>query len=91
MPEELPSPVSVAELLRSKLPAELHQPVLAIVCGSGLAGLSDQLTDRVDVAYADIPGFQASTGQLNSHLTGLRSFSFSRLTFVSPPRLRAHI
>ena len=58
---DLPSPAESAKLLRSLLPEALHRPVIAIVCGSGLAGLADLLEDRVDLEYTKI-GFPSSTG-----------------------------
>ncbi|GAA6055597.1 hypothetical protein JCM3770_006718 [Rhodotorula araucariae] len=47
--------------IRSRLPKELRTPKVALVCGSGLQGLAEQLADRVLVAYADIRGFREST------------------------------
>ena len=46
-----------AALLRGKAPA----PRVALVLGSGLAGSIPELTDRVEVPYADIPGFPKAT------------------------------
>jgi purine-nucleoside phosphorylase len=37
------------------------QPVAAIVLGSGLGGLADEVTDAVRIPYADIPGWKRST------------------------------
>jgi purine-nucleoside phosphorylase len=34
---------------------------VAIVLGSGLGGFSDELTDRVEIGYGDIPGWPRST------------------------------
>lgn len=36
-------------------------PEIAMVLGSGLGGLADELESRVEVAYATIPGFSSST------------------------------
>ncbi|GAA6025565.1 hypothetical protein JCM11491_003214 [Sporobolomyces phaffii] len=47
--------------IRSRLPRELHEPVVGIVCGSGLQGLADILQDRVEVPYGSISGFGEST------------------------------
>lgn len=58
---QLPPPSEVVSVLRGKLPTALHSPKLAVVCGSGLAGLADLLQERVDVPYSDIPGFAEST------------------------------
>ncbi|XP_074838781.1 purine nucleoside phosphorylase [Carettochelys insculpta] len=38
-----------------------HRPSLAIICGSGLGGLADLLSDPVVFDYADIPNFPRST------------------------------
>jgi purine-nucleoside phosphorylase len=37
------------------------QPRVALILGSGLGGLADELSDAVVVPYADIPGFPRST------------------------------
>lgn len=38
-----------------------HRPKIAIICGSGLAGLADLLEKRDIFPYADIPNFPVST------------------------------
>jgi purine-nucleoside phosphorylase len=50
--------------IRSRLPEELKNPKVGIVCGSGLQGLADILQDRVEVPYGAITGFGESTGEL---------------------------
>ena len=60
---ELPTPATTAAALRNLLPDSLQNPQIAIVCGSGLSGLSDLLDDRVDIPYARIDGFEGSTGE----------------------------
>lgn len=42
---------------------QLRTPKVAIVCGSGLSGLSELIQDKVLVNYNDIAGFGQSTGQ----------------------------
>ena len=37
------------------------QPIAAIILGSGLGGLADQIHDAISIAYHDIPGFAKST------------------------------
>jgi purine-nucleoside phosphorylase len=37
------------------------RPTIAVVLGSGLGGFADELTDRVDLPYSEIPGWPAST------------------------------
>jgi len=39
----------------------LLEPRVGMVLGSGLGGLADALENRVEIAYADIPGWPAST------------------------------
>ena len=60
-PSSLAPPAETAGLLRSLVPEALQHPVIAIVCGTGLAGLAELLEDRVDLPYDRI-GFPASTG-----------------------------
>lgn len=50
--------------LQAKIPPKLHQPVIGIICGSGLNGLADTvlLEPRFEIQYADIPHFPSSTG-----------------------------
>lgn len=50
--------------LESNLPPELQRPKFAIICGSGLGGLSDTVDDKAkaEFQYADIPHFPLSTG-----------------------------
>jgi purine-nucleoside phosphorylase len=54
-----------AEYVRAKLPANLQNPKVAIVCGSGLGGLVDTIEPqpKVELAYGDIPNFPRSTGE----------------------------
>jgi len=47
-----------ADFLRSRLP---QTPDLALVLGSGLGGLADEITDPVFIPYAEVPGFPLST------------------------------
>jgi purine-nucleoside phosphorylase len=51
--------------LRDSLPTPLHNPKVAIVCGSGLGGLADTINaePRIEKAYGDIPNFPVSTGR----------------------------
>jgi purine-nucleoside phosphorylase len=37
------------------------EPRVGLVLGSGLGGLADDVEDRVEISYADIPGFPVST------------------------------
>lgn len=50
--------------LQVKVPPLLHQPVIGIICGSGLKGLADVVLPepRFEIPYADIPHFPQSTG-----------------------------
>lgn len=49
--------------LRRLIPAPLLSPKVAIVCGSGLGTLGSAITDRVDVPYAELPGFLTTQGE----------------------------
>ena len=58
----------IAEALRylqTNVPPQLHQPVIGIVCGSGLNGLADAVLpdSRFEIPYTDIPHFPQSTGR----------------------------
>lgn len=54
--------------LQSKVPAELHKPVIGIICGSGLNGLAESVLPepRCEVSYANVPHFPLSTGKANT-------------------------
>mmetsp|Transcript_21197 Transcript_21197/g.29161 ORF Transcript_21197/g.29161 Transcript_21197/m.29161 type:complete len:351 (+) Transcript_21197:971-2023(+) len=43
------------------LKATSYRPVVGIICGSGLSGLSESLQNRVTINYEDIPGFPNAT------------------------------
>lgn len=49
-----------ASYVRTLLPRDFA-PVVAVVCGSGLASIADSLSDVVRIAFADIPHFPTST------------------------------
>jgi purine-nucleoside phosphorylase len=49
---------AAVSVLRERAPLE---PKVGLVLGSGLGGLVEELEDRVEVAYSDIPGWPAST------------------------------
>ena len=50
--------------LQERLPPGLHQPIIGIICGSGLNGLADAVLPepRFEIPYTDIPHFSRSTG-----------------------------
>jgi len=54
-----------ALFIRSKLPEGLHNPKVAIVCGSGLGGLADTVDSETkhEIPYSEIPNFPQSTGK----------------------------
>jgi purine-nucleoside phosphorylase len=59
--------VETVEHLRLKLPPEIANPRVAIVCGSGLGGLVDCVNKdgpRWETAYADVPNFPVTGGKL---------------------------
>ena len=39
-------------------------PVIGIICGSGLGGLANLISDSVSIDYKDIPNFPVSTGKI---------------------------
>ncbi len=45
------------EFLRARIPVP---PVVGVILGSGLGGFADSVQDRVEIPYAQIPGFPAS-------------------------------
>ena len=53
------------DYLREGLPESLCKPRIAVICGSGLGGLADCVTqeERTEFSYEDIPHFKASTVQ----------------------------
>lgn len=58
--------VETVEALRLKLPPEIAEPKVAIVCGSGLGGLVQCLNTtgpRVEVKYEDVVGFPRTSGE----------------------------
>lgn len=50
----------IADLLSSK---SSFAPKIGIICGTGLGGLADTLTEKTFVDYEDIPDFPVSTGE----------------------------
>lgn len=49
---------TAAAYLRAKLP---FTPDLALVLGSGLGGLAEQIQDPIVIPYREVPGFPVST------------------------------
>ncbi|KAH7106814.1 hypothetical protein BKA62DRAFT_798312 [Auriculariales sp. MPI-PUGE-AT-0066] len=53
---------STVATIQSKVPLELQQPVVGIVCGSGLSTLAEKsMRNIVELSYAELPGFGEST------------------------------
>lgn len=50
-----------ADAVRARLAG--RSPKVAIILGSGLGALADQVTDSIRIGYADIPGFHVPTVQ----------------------------
>lgn len=48
-------PQTTADILRARAPG--RGPKIAIVLGSGLGGLADDVTDAIAIPYADLPSF----------------------------------
>lgn len=54
------------QYLKGRIPSELDQPGVSIICGSGLGGLANSVRPqpRHEVQYKDIPHFPQSKGTL---------------------------
>jgi len=53
------TPFEAADIIRARKPG--FAPRVALILGSGLGVLAEQLTDAVSIGYADLPGFPIST------------------------------
>jgi xanthosine phosphorylase len=53
------TPYEAADVIRARKPG--FTPRVALILGSGLGGLAEQLQDAVSISYADLPGFPIST------------------------------
>ena len=54
------TPFQAADIIRSRMPANF-QPRLAMILGSGLGVLAEQMTDAVTIGFDELPGFPIST------------------------------
>jgi xanthosine phosphorylase len=54
------SPFHAAEIIRARAPAHFA-PRVAMILGSGLGVLAEQMTDAVTIGFEDLPGFPIST------------------------------
>ena len=54
------SPFQAAAIVRSRMPANF-QPRCALILGSGLGVLAEQMTDSVAIGFDELPGFPIST------------------------------
>jgi xanthosine phosphorylase len=54
------SPFQAAALIRARLPADF-KPRVAMILGSGLGVLAEQMTDAVTIGFDELPGFPIST------------------------------
>jgi purine-nucleoside phosphorylase len=64
---------AAANVIRTLAGRPLPQPVAAIVLGSGLGGLAEQITDAVRIPFHDVPGFPPATveGHAGALIIGL--------------------
>ena len=53
------TPFEAADVIRARKPG--FEPRVAMILGSGLGVLAEQMTDAVSISYADLPGFPIST------------------------------
>jgi xanthosine phosphorylase len=54
------SPFQAAEIIRARIPANF-KPRVAMILGSGLGVLAEQMTDAVTISFNELPGFPIST------------------------------
>ncbi|NNG25337.1 xanthosine phosphorylase [Telluria aromaticivorans] len=53
------TPFEAAEVIKARKPG--FEPRVAMILGSGLGVLAEQMTDAVSISYAELPGFPIST------------------------------
>ena len=53
------TPFEAAEIIKARAPC--FQPRVALILGSGLGVLAEQMTDAVSIGFDDLPGFPIST------------------------------
>ena len=56
---------NAVKVIKSIVPENLKNPVIGIVCGSGLGTLADDLDQRFELEYNRIPGFAESGGMFH--------------------------
>ena len=71
--------------LKERMP---FQPRAAIVLGSGLGGFGDELSDKVEIPYADIPGWPRSTAVGHAGKLIFGTFGEAKIVALSG---RAHL
>ncbi len=54
------SPFQAADIIRARVPAGF-KPRIAMILGSGLGVLAEQMTDAVTISFNELPGFPIST------------------------------
>ena len=54
------TPFQAAAIIRARMPANF-QPRVAMILGSGLGVLAEQMTDAVSISFDELPGFPIST------------------------------
>ena len=53
------TPFEAADVIRARKPG--FTPRVALILGSGLGVLAEQMLDAVSISYAELPGFPIST------------------------------
>jgi purine-nucleoside phosphorylase len=74
--------------IQSRVPEELREPKIGIVCGSGLSGLASKIRNPTLVPYSEIPGFGISTGMCISTTVKLE---YSSAVIQQLPVTRVHL
>lgn len=77
---------AIADLIKKKL---VDTPILGIICGSGLGGLADIVSDPICFPYSELPGFPVSTvaGHVGQFVVGMLG---NKYVIIMKGRLHAY-
>ena len=64
---------SSVRAIRGVVPSNLQNPLIGIICGSGLSRMSSSVhpDDQVELSYSTIPHFSQSTGKDANGVTNI--------------------